>query len=297
MPRKSAKRRVKRNRKGGVSRLGRQAASRVEKPAQLKLHALYPPLAKGIIPFAAKAVADAKDGKVKTPPPTGWFSASPKDVKESKGPDDAVAITMLKAVGRAGFGTKLFKLQLATPVYASSTVTTGQLLATFLCDASNASEWSAPAALFEEYKVDSGHLEFSVAANQNLTLPTSGGPSNYLQVVYDPEVGSAIIASTAAAFMTHEQRKTFVMGSNTGTTQNGPLPMLSKVWKFPFHVPKGAMFSQRGATTANVGDIYCSTAAPQPFGGIVVIGTTGVVVATPVLAGVLFLNVTFRNRF
>jgi len=242
-------------------------------------------------------VADAKEGKVKTPPSTGWFSASPKDVKESKGPDDAVALTMLKSVGRAGFGTKLFKLQLATPVYASSLVTTGQLLATFLVDASTATEWSAPAALFEEFKVDSGHLEFSVTANQGVTLPTSNGPSNYLQVVYDPEVGTAIASGTSSQFVTHEQRKTYVLGTGVASTQTGPFAEVTRVWKFPFHVPKGAMFSQRGATTANVGDIYCSTAAPQPFGGVVVIGTTAVVVATPVLAGVLFLNCTFRNRF
>jgi len=264
---------------------------------RLKSHALYAPLAAVVKAAPPPTGSDVKSGKVesgtdsKARKASSWFTVE-APIKE---PDNVVSTALLRLVGRAGFGNKPMHLELAIPVYGSSTVTTGVLLDTQLVDASLASEWSAPMALFEEYKVVSGRVEFMVTAFQTTSVPTTNGP-NYLQVVYDPEVGTAIGSATGTTFLTHEQRKAFPLTLG-GTSANSPVVTLPKLWKFPFKVPNGAMFSQRGATTANVGDVWCSTATPQPFGAVIMYAITTLITATPCLQGVMYLDVAFRNRF
>jgi len=232
------------------------------------------------------------DSKSITTSKSSWFGTDTKvESKDGVGP----TADAFRGLGKAAFGTRGYRMVLNQPVRMVATVTTGILSGIISVNPANSSEWTAPSALFEEYKVLGGKLEFCYSGVSGPTSTiTSDFAAGFLQVAYDPK-NATVPPPTAVSLTSHEQRRAFQTAAPAASVGNFDTPVQvqgSRMSVFRFKVPPGVATD---ASTA--GGSYVNTASPVPFGGVEYYHQTNLATALAVGYGVLYLECEFRNRY
>jgi len=203
---------------------------------------------------------------------------------------------LLVSMSRSLFGTKIFEIVLNLPVARSNTVTTGLFNQVISFNAALCSEWNAVSALFEEYRMTAGWMEFvySGPAVTGVTGNASDPSGAYLQVAYDP-LNASVSPGSGLALTSHEQRKAFLTQHVQQTSVSDEVPVNNKgaLMKFAFKVPKGILNS----TTLSGAGSWVNVAVPVPFGGIEMYHLTANAGSIQVFAGTIFMRCQFRNRY
>jgi hypothetical protein len=208
------------------------------------------------------------------------------------------------AIGQM-FGMKPIPFNLPTPANFVSTVTTGVVSATFPMDASQATEWSSLAALFDEYKFVGGVYHFWVNSPTLIsTMGTSGniGADSVLFLGFDPSDNTA--ASSTGNIAMLEQHKGYyprpiaTSASPTANTYAGVFNCVNgKPLVFEWKVGCAAEFTGNGgavgpgqwkATAGNVSSFPDGTIKPY--------WASGNALATTVINGMFYWHIHFRMR-
>jgi hypothetical protein len=202
---------------------------------------------------------------------------------------------LLKSASRSMFGNKVFDITLNLPFTGSNTITTGVFALVRAVSVASSAEFNSCAALFEEYKIESGWVEFlytgPATTGGTVTSDPSGG---YLQVAYDP-LNATVAPTSGLGLVSHEQRKAFVPPQLviTGAVTPQPVYDQGKMSRFDFRVPPGVLLN---SSLSGQGS-WVSVAAPVPFGGIEFYHLTNNAGAAVVMIGTIFMRTKFRNRF
>lgn len=223
----------------------------------------------------------------------GWLVVPDSDTKVLSA-QIAAAESELKAqtsLARALIGNQTMEIVLTMPLMQVNTGAnvTAQV---FSIDPTNSSEWASLQALYDEYRFDRGHYCFQLNALGNGTTDNS-----MPAFVYDPaDITALPSTSRACEFSQHKLFVTAITGGPGGPVYNNGEPH-----KFSFHV-KGAQsfaINAAGATLVAAGAWKATQTAAAtyvPDGYIKIYWQNNQVVATQVIAGVLYQTYHFRTR-
>jgi hypothetical protein len=195
---------------------------------------------------------------------------------------------LARATLRAGLGDRPIHVRL--PINVANTATAGGVVdAAVALNASGATEWTAFAGLFDEFKTVGGHYHF---ATHNSTIQT---------------LGTNITLDTAFVGMSYDADST-VPGSNIAICQFAQhrlftLPIVCPAAsstravvderEYRFHIPPGTVIPSGAASLP--GTEWQTTAAPAPVGYLKIFGTFASA-SVAAVSGVLYLNCAFRCR-
>jgi len=221
-----------------------------------------------------------------------WVVVDNKDAKALALNDSQLSLlkkelSMLRSSARALFGNRPVRFHSPMSFTLTATVTSGVVNSVSTGGnssilASNLTEFSSFAALFDEVKVHGGFVDFLYANNVVAPLVADSRPV----ISFDPEINTA--ATSTDALMQLAQHKTFDVAVSSA------LDSSSNHHKFHFVVPQGAL-ADPGASFC--GDVWQPTSGGLlPNGAIRFYHIGAVVTAIVVGAGQLMLDVSFRCR-
>jgi len=225
-----------------------------------------------------------------------WVSVGNKDIKQSSNDETTLALLkkefgFIRNAARAVFGNRPVRFHAPMDFTITTTVTTGVTKTVLMggstaLNASNLTEWSSFAALFDEVKVHGGTADF-IYINPNVfgtALTTDSQPV----IGFDPADATAAGSSSAVVQLArHKKLDTIASGgASTGATTGVH-------HRFPFEIPKGT-FSD--PSSAFCGDVWQPTSGPVAVGCLKFYHVGVVVTAIVTGAGHLFLDVSFRCR-
>jgi len=184
-----------------------------------------------------------------------------------------------------------------------SAASTGIVSQSLSIDASagGTNDWTAYAALYDEYKIVKGEAKFMVNSCDLVTAATSASSNlaNICGFGYDPN-GS--VAPTSLQQICSYQQHIMIFPSAIGAGTTGASwavgfsNNLGRGYTFKFKVPPGVAFSQNN-TPLPVSGAWIATSNPQPFGSLqCTMQASGTAGSFPTVFGTLYLEVEFRCR-
>jgi len=195
---------------------------------------------------------------------------------------------LARATLRAGLGDRPIHVRL--PINVANTATAGGLVdAAVAINASGASEWTAFAGLFDEFKTIGGHYHF-VTHGSIVTVNTAAVTVDtcFTGMAYDAD--STVPGSISAiAQLAQHRLYTSPMQNGAGVTLR---PVIDER-EYRFHIPPGTVVPSGAASLP--GTEWQTTAAPAPVGYLKIYGQYNAV-SIAAVSGVLYLNCAFRCR-
>jgi hypothetical protein len=205
-------------------------------------------------------------------PTAGWFgdskdSKAPIVVADTKTVDAEIAqvtaeLALLRTTARAamaGFGAQMLKIKLYTTFNAP--VSSSQVSSVFAVDPTVASEFASLAALFDEYKVVGGHIDYVTNLVVDGNSATAAATDRRLVIAYDPADGAAItVPSTAQQLVQHQL--IFVAGGFSTAPVATRVQTENDHHRFEFHVPKGVL---EVANQSSIGGAWQPTNPPTSY--------------------------------
>jgi len=220
-----------------------------------------------------------------------WVSVGKKDLKETAIEETNLTLLkkelgLIRATARTAFGNRPVRFHAPMDFTITTTVTSGVTKTVLMggstaLAASNLTEWTSLAALFDEVKVHGGLVD----CIYNNPTPVSAALTTDSRPIMGFDPADATAAASGSAVSQLAQHKTFpaIMGS---TGYGGH-------YKFRFEVPKGT-FSDPASSFC--GDVWQPTSGPVAVGAVKFFHIGGVVTAIVTGGGQLFLDVSFRCR-
>jgi len=225
-----------------------------------------------------------------------YFAKDSDDKDQKKSADTLLleqSIAMAKQSLAVTLGNRVFKLRLNDAFLLTATVTSGIVNTIANVECSNSPEFNSCVALFEEYRIISGDVEFQwLGRGKYAPGSVSASPNDALVLCYDIDATALTSVQNGCEFAQHRLYCSPPGGTNsTGTTVNTDG---AKMLHFPYVVPDGVL-NQPGSTV-NTASQWCPTANPASFGRIKSYQVGSEIVAKNVGAGIIFFNCEFRMR-
>jgi len=244
--------------------------------------------------LAKSANAAAKQGA------QGWFADSKQPVEDHFVEFKALAAASRSALASA-YGNTPVKFILPVGWLSTTTVTTGLMDTPFPLAISASTEFTALAALFDEYRFRGGRLEFTVVTpTSTVVLGTSSLTANApFTIGFDPSDATAPTAAIdLLQLQYHKQIFPRMIATPTvgtyvgvyGTQDNTPYKFH---WKIPADAP---LTGNGGAVGPGMWKATAGNVANFPDGTIKVIYQTGESTVKTGLIGTFYWDVEFRAR-
>jgi len=222
-----------------------------------------------------------------------WHRVDRKDEKLMEPSKDQQSlfdaeVDLVRNAMRGAVGKTLLRARLTLTGVTAATVTTGVVTKVITIDPSVYGEWSAFAGIFDEYRVDAAHLDFTTTN----TMANAVVADSMRVVCYDP--ASATGLSNVQQGTDFEQHKLFSNGSlasvDVSLVQGKPM-------SFHCKIPNGVLTNGTSGPVSVGGSNWCPTAVPLPYGYIKSYYIGAVVTATAVDSWCVSVDVSFRMRF
>ncbi len=194
---------------------------------------------------------------------------------------------------RAGLGDKPIRMRLSSTYTLTATVTTGIVNTVKTILPSDATEWSTCAALFDEYKILGGEVDFHY--KNMVTMGGSGAVDTnaYPVIAYDADDTNSATSSLALTqFAQHKVFANHAFADSAGATVF--VAGVSSRYRFRYHIPKGTV--TQGGSSLQPGTEWCVTASPLAAGTIKFYHAGNQTAAVSVTAGVMYYDLEFRCR-
>jgi len=197
---------------------------------------------------------------------------------------------------RAGLGDRPIRMKITHNFVITTTVTTG-VTNTVTCSGGNnglnpglATEWSTLAALFDEYRLFGGHLDF-VYKNQIAVNLLQAVTSNSLPVIgFDEDNATSAVSSLGLTQLSqHKILTPMAGGSDEKISPSGPIHH-----QFHWHQPKGVV--QAPGQTFNPGNGWYDVVAVGAGGDTKFYHVGTEITAVNTGAGIVYFDVEFRCR-